>query len=500
MLVRVAPGQVRFVLPGLSADAGGLTTGPQIIARFPTLDRVVTFLRLLTASHNLDDLGATPRVLFARPRHGLREALVFFDAVTPLALDAVSEAARTALGQTFVGRGRHFVLTRDRTAPVGYDVEALAAEEGDILIYGQAGVSSFAIENELSLEAAVFRLELLPAFRSPLGPFISSTDQQSSERGLEQVFVLARSGIASSFIALLLREGLDGRWARLESQEGVLFELANPPRRLDHLLKNTPGLTTFIPVSERIAIANGHEHPLHLESCLSAFPREQLTLLRPPGQTHLVIRPMPVFTDVRDGFTNDTRLVASKKRVVQPQSDTPLRVPLRLVPSSFATAHATRPCAALIPQEKRHWLLQLVLALPPGMVANHRVAELDEGLLVVAEEALTWLPLGRLFSRAAPGVLTPLGFSIRPAVSPETLSEQLGAGSAGDGADEVIFFEETGAPWRIPSSAFAPLDARLVEGSEVREREIDQSARSKSSEDPKLVFRSTRFLPVWGPR
>ena len=54
MIVPVAVGQVRFTLPGLAADARGVVSGRDMAARFATLDRVVWFLRLLSAAGDLD--------------------------------------------------------------------------------------------------------------------------------------------------------------------------------------------------------------------------------------------------------------------------------------------------------------------------------------------------------------------------------------------------------------------------------------------------------------
>ena len=135
MLQRIAVGQARFNLPGLSADMRGAALGRQLVARFAAVDRLVSFLRLLSAEQSLDDLQPGLRIVYARGGAGTREAIVLMPAAQALG-DVVAHAARLAGGQMFTGAGKHFVQFRDARAPLGYDVEALSAEAGDLILYG----------------------------------------------------------------------------------------------------------------------------------------------------------------------------------------------------------------------------------------------------------------------------------------------------------------------------------------------------------------------------
>ena len=83
MLQRVVLGQVRFNLPGVAADARGVATGKQLAVRFAAIDRLVTFLRVLSSEHSLDDLASGFRILYARGGAGTREAIVILPAVSP---------------------------------------------------------------------------------------------------------------------------------------------------------------------------------------------------------------------------------------------------------------------------------------------------------------------------------------------------------------------------------------------------------------------------------
>ena len=69
MLQRVALGQVRFNLPGLAVDARGVVGGKQLAVRFAAIDRLVSFLRVLSAEQSLDDLQPGLRIVI-RARRG----------------------------------------------------------------------------------------------------------------------------------------------------------------------------------------------------------------------------------------------------------------------------------------------------------------------------------------------------------------------------------------------------------------------------------------------
>ena len=129
MLQRIAVGQARFNLPGLSADMRGAALGRQLVVRFAAVDRLVSFLRLLSAEQSLDDLQPGFRIVYARGGAGTREAIVLMPAAQALG-DAVANAARLAGGQVFTGAGKHFVQFRNTRAPLGYDVDALSADAG----------------------------------------------------------------------------------------------------------------------------------------------------------------------------------------------------------------------------------------------------------------------------------------------------------------------------------------------------------------------------------
>ena len=138
MLQRVGMGQVRFNVPGLSADGRGVVAGRQAVLRFSALDRLLGFLRLWSSEQALDDLQPGLRVVQVRTPGGIREVLVSLPVPSLPLADAVARAARTAGGQCFTGAGKHFVQYRDPRAPLGYDVLSLEAVDAsaDFVLYG----------------------------------------------------------------------------------------------------------------------------------------------------------------------------------------------------------------------------------------------------------------------------------------------------------------------------------------------------------------------------
>jgi hypothetical protein len=175
MIVPVAVGQVRFTLPGLAADARGVVSGRDMAVRFATLDRVVWFLRLLSAAGDLDACWLGMHLIPVRSPLGLREMLLLVPVPSTEAADLVARAARTAGGQAATGAGRHFVEYRDARAPLGYDVGEVARGPGDFVFYCADQVVTCQAEGERSLVRLLLGLELVRrpgGFRNASGEIV----------------------------------------------------------------------------------------------------------------------------------------------------------------------------------------------------------------------------------------------------------------------------------------------------------------------------------------
>ena len=331
MLQRVVLGQVRFNLPGLLADARGVVIGRQLVARFAAIDRLVGFLRVLSAEQSIDDLQPGLRIVYARGGAGTREAIVLMPVGSPGLADVVAHAARLAGGQTFTGTGKQFVQYRDARAPFGYDVAALADVAGDLILHGTEQMVPYRIESELPLAKLVLRLSLVRAERREPGA-LPRTGPSTSPRA---------AGSGRCWPATCI--GGVGRGRRRRSRRRLarfgravrgpdrsafaaaesfwLFRVERLPARMHGLLTRTPGLDVFVPVTDNVAVAAGYRHPIHLGSCRSSFPSDRMHLFSPGGVTE--VSPLPVLAAIEDvvRVRMPEARAASSRRRAQPELD-----------------------------------------------------------------------------------------------------------------------------------------------------------------------------------
>lgn len=502
MLQRVAAGQARFNVPGLVADGRGVAVGRQMLLRFPALDRLVSFLRLWSAEQILDDLQPGLRLMQARSPGGTREALAVLPVSSVAQADGVARVARTVGGQCFTGAGKQFVQYRDQHAPLGYDVAGLEAsdEAVDFVLYGQDLTLGYAVVAELPLATLLLRLDL-------------QRDPRGAVGARESLLLTVRRGLGPMVIAYLHRAmrlhprlrvaaalcepPADGKFHRRHAF--WILRIEELPARLWGVLSRTPGLALLTPVADNIAVAVGYRHPVHLASCRQAFAADSLFLFGPPeGVT--VIAPAPVFSPVADlvrlqvpgrggrtpldvaagsavpgaepaarGSEGEGGRAERPMELAHPVGRIGLTVPLRLEAVSVGTARAV---AALVPWAQLGWIRSLCYALPPSVLRGYRVAFLERGPLIVAPDVLDGFPFGQLLHAPAPGLLVPLGWELRPAVSPDELAVRVGA----SGGALVVFPGPSEAPFRIPADAIETLEARVLSDGRLRDLHVETMA------------------------
>jgi hypothetical protein len=493
MIAPVAVGQMRFTLPGLAADARGVVSGREMAARFATLDRVVWFLRLLSAAGDLDACWSGMRLIPVRSPLGLREMLLLLPVPSTEAADLVARAARTAGGQAATGAGRHFVEYRDARASLGYDVAEVARGSGDFVFYLADQVVYFQAEGERSLVRLLLGLDLL---RRPGGSSDALGDGGAC-------YVTARRGLGARLCQYLCRVGVDARAAQCEpaaeSAFGLhtgfwLFRIEDLPTRLCGLMSETPGLALYRPVTHGVAVAAGYRHPVNLAACRVLFPEDRLLLLapRPTGATQL--DPTPALADIADLLPVPVFSAGEPSALsARPAQAKRLDVPLRLV---FAPEVRARAKAAYLSWSQVGWLRRLCQALPPSALRGHQVALLDDVVLVVASDELVALPFGKLLGQAAPGVLVPAGMRLAPALDPEALARALGTGEN----SLLVFVSANEAPLRIPAAAMQPLDRRILAEMTVEARSL--AARShpvaEREEAVEIEIDPLGPFPLWG--
>lgn len=496
MLTRVAPGQVRFGVPGLSADGRGVALGREVLARFQTLDRLVGFVRLLTAEQRLDDVVAGMRLGFARAAGGTREVLVTLPCLSSDFAELVARSARLAGGGAFTGSGRHFVPVHDGRSALGYDVSQVSNESADVLLYAEDRTLAYRFEGELSLTKLVLRLPLLRDPARPEGLQINAPPPV--------VFLVARHGLGPPLLRQLSRAGVPASAAPFEDAPGAvgspgrfwLFRVESPPARMWALLRRTPGIEAFVPVGRRAAVAVGHHHPIHLEACESVLGGDRLVLFAPGPTSVRVLSPAPTLVAIGDLV----RLAVPRVQDVTPtvaQSSAPARLetPLRLVRAADAGSPVT---AALVPWERVRWLLRLCYALPAPALRGHRIAFLEAGALIVAQDGVQGMPFASLYTFAAPGVLVPVGTTFSPAASPTLVGERLGTG---DGS-LVLFPARDAAPLRIPPGLLERLERRVLAGLAERLPSattlLGAAIPAGAATAPEVMMDSLGFMPLWG--
>jgi hypothetical protein len=498
MLQRVVLGQVRFNLSGLAADARGVVIGRQLAARFAAIDRLVGFLRLLSAEQSIDDLQPGLRIVYARGGAGTREAIVLMPVGSPGLADVVAHAARLAGGQTFTGTGKQFVQYRDARAPFGYDVAVPSDVAGDLVLHGTEQMVPYRIESELPLAKLLLRLSLVRGERRDAGALLPDGPLYvTARRGLGPVLAgyLHRAAVAGGNgdglrAAAALCDGASAS-AFAAAESFWLFRVERLPARMHGLLTRTPGVDVFVPVTDNVAVAAGYRHPIHLGSCRGSFPSDRLHLFSPGGVTE--VTPLPVLAAIEDVVR--VRTPEARTATVAPRARPDLALALKLEASGRSSGPTI---GALIPWRRVPWFQRLCYALPTSALRAYRVAPLERGVLVRAAEVLEGIPFGTLFELAAPDVLVPVGTRLVPAVSPALLVERLGA----TGGATVVFPDREGPPFRVAADALVPLELRIVGTLTPPPAEPTvEGPRMEASAGPvEIENRPMGPMPLWGLR
>jgi hypothetical protein len=173
-------------------------------------------------------------------------------------------------------------------------------------------------------------------------------------------------------------------------------------------------------------------------------------------------------------------------------------VPLRLEPLQEG---APRVRATLIPWAQAPWVRKLLFALPAVALRSYKVAFVQAGVVLMGEGAMESLPFGQPLEEPQPGLLVPVGFRLRPALSPELLAERLGIT---DGA-LCIFAARDRPPFRVAGAAFEPHERRAHARTQdpwaepPRPRPSAPLA-SEPTAPPEIENEPLGFLPLWGWR
>jgi hypothetical protein len=482
--------------PGVAPDPRGILLGRYGLMVFPTLEGVVSWLRLYAAESPLDELLASLEISQMRTPLGSREMALRIPAISSYVLDRAARCAQLVGGATYTGTAKHFVKYRDDRSPYGYDTADLTPLPPDaaLMVHGDDFVQIYARERELPLDRLLFRLSR----RRIAG----ASQLRADER--RDLYLVVAHGLGDGVIRYLWRNRVAARVGLVTPERKsafeepgrgrahLLFRAQDLPARILELFLATPGIDVFRPVCENVAVEVGYAHPIDLASCQSLFPDTRFHLFwGADDRVDTVTAPLEL-----SGIEHLTRI---EIKLEQPAVGDTLKiaaldavgVPIELAAS---LTPSRRVIGSLIPLEQAQWLKRLVYFLPQTSLRGHRVALTDRGILIVASPDIDVIPLGTPLAEVAPGLLVPLGFDLVPRVAPDVLARNLG-----HGAGLYTVFPPAGAAFQIGDAALVPLERRALAKIEIGSAEV-LDARAEPPAEPMVVNEPVGRFALWGFR
>ncbi len=452
MLERIALHQTRLRTPGLGLEAKGVALGAKGLVLLPSIDRLVALLSVYTREHSLEDLMPSLAIKFVRSKLGTREITIELAAESSDRMDRVAETARLVGGFTFTGTSRHFVQYRDANAPFGYDATQLLTTDAALAIYHDKFTQVYDVEKPVDLKALLLRL--MP-HKEP---------KTHGDQGLR--YIVAEQGLGPALVHYFVRSRVEadvcvGEWPPASAFDDgptrrTILRVPELPPRMRALMRDTPGITSFLPAGPGVAVEIGFRHPVELRAC-PVFDPNGLVLLRGRGDEAWSLDRLPQMGAV-SAFARvelrpeDAPATSTAKRVVAPDA---VRVPLRVLPSAAPWRNVT---ATWIPMEQLPLLRRLAYALPHQTIARTTIAVTPRGVFLRSPAGIEAIPLGTFFIEIHPGLFIPAGYDVTPAVSPDVLYRALGATPA-----QVIFVTTEARALAVDSKAFVPLDTAILE-------------------------------------
>ena len=452
MLDRIALHQTRLRTPGLGLDAKGVALGAKGLVLLPSLDRLVAWLSVYTRERSLEDLLPSLEIHLVRSKLGTREIALEIAAESSDRMDRVADVARLVGGFTFTGTSRHFVQYRDAAAPFGYDAPDLITTDARLALYHERFTQLYDVDRAVEPKALLLRL-------------MPQVDPATAEEPGSR-WIVAENGIGPALVHYLVRSRVEGEvtvgeWppaSAFEDEPVRRYVLRVPelPDRMRSLVRDTPGITTFLPAGPGIAVQIGYRHPVSLRAC-PVFDPNGLVLLRGGGAEPWSLSRVPPLGDLRAFARVELRGEDSRVLAVATGTSAPaeVRVALRLTPSPAPWRGVT---ASWIGREQLPLLRRLAYALPRSTIARTTVAITESGVFLRSPGGIEAIPLGTFFVEIHPDLFVPAGYEVTPAVAPDVLHRTLGAP-----VGNVLFLAATGRTLGVAADAFVPLESALLE-------------------------------------
>lgn len=504
MLEHVALGQSRFMTPGVAPDPRGVLLGRYGLLVFPTLEGVVSWLRVYSAESSLDELLPNMEIHQAETPLRSREMLMRIPATSSYTLDRAGRCASLVGGTLYTGTTKHFVKYRDDRSPYGYDTVEIHAlpPNADLVVHDLDFTQSYRKFGQLDFHKLLFRLSLR---RVPGGDKLRPDERQN-------LLLAVARGLGEGVIRYLWRNRVHAEVGLAKPQGNsdfgvpgrdtsyLVMRARDLPERILELFLATPGIDVFRPAAPQVAVQVGFNHVVDLSSCATVFDGGDFYVFwgQTPYQGRTEKRGDRV--DVIKGplslspIENLTRI---RLELEHPRAHVPMDggevdevgVSIRLAPSLSSPRHVK---ATLIPLEQGPVLKRLVYFLPQSSLRAHKVVVTDRGILLLANEDIDIIPLGRLLSELAPGLLVPLGMDVVPRVAPDVLARVLG-----HGAGTLTVFTPEGKPFQTSESALEPLERRSLAKIDIERASITDT-RIAAPGDPSVKNEPVGRFALWG--
>ncbi|MCP4444527.1 MAG: hypothetical protein GY811_04175 [Myxococcales bacterium] len=496
MLEQVSLGQSRFMTPGIAPDPRGVALGRYGLIQLPTLEGVVSWLRLYSAEASLDEILPAMQIMRVRTPLQSRELLLRISATSSYLMDAAARCARLVGGSTFTGTGKHFVKYRDERSPYGYDspeIQALPAG-AHLMAHSEDFTQSYAKEGELSFEKLLFRLSLKrePAATLP------------SEELAKDLLLVVERGLGDGVIRYLWRNRVQANVGVVRPQGQSTFDalgratqflmvrVAELPERILELFVSTPGIDVFRSKGSNVAVQLGYTHVIDLASCGTVFDSARFYLFWGGQADRVDVVAGPLELSAIEHLTHleiDIEGPDKRSNLVLDKASDPVSVSMRLAPT---IKPPTRVMGTLVPPEQAAWVKRLVYLLPPSVLRGHRIAVTDRGVLLVSEAEIDTIPIGNLLVELAAGLLIPAGMELVPRVAPDVLATTLG-----HGAGVLTIFPPNGSPFQIGEASFVPLERRAIAKLDVEEV-TSVSMAYEGMGDPSVANDPVGRFALWG--
>ncbi len=487
MLERIALHQTRLRTPGLGLDAKGVALGAKGLVLLPSIDRLVAFLAVYTRERSLEDLLQSLVIRAVKSKLGTRELVLEVSAESSDRMDRLAETARLVGGFSFTGTSRHFVQYRDAAAPFGYDAGQLLPSDAALVLYHDTFTQSYEADAPIDLRALLLRLEphVDPTTALEDGPRWFVTEQGLGP-ALIHYFVRSRVQADVTIAEWPPESAFDEGPVRR-----YLFQVTDLPPRMKRLLHSTPGIVGFLPTAPGVAVEAGFRHPVTLRAC-PVFDGGGMVFLRGHRKEPLIVKQLPQLGDVRAFARVELHGldVGQKPAAQQTRAPEPVRVPLRIVPTTRAFRNVT--ASFLLPHEVPLFR-KLAYALPPSTIAKTRIAITAKGAFLRNSQGIEAIPLGEFFVEVHPQLHLPAGFDFIPAVAPEVLHRALGTPPG-----VAVFVMRDGKALSVEEHGFVPLETLLLEATPWEPLAAEPIERALGETPIELTTNELGFFPLSG--